>query len=182
MSMGKPSRLELSAREMMMPALSARPVLRDRERKLITPLHCDDSSADKESFRRRLGQRLIETRTQLDISPVTVAGTCRISTGTLGCIETGRQMMTAYELARGADLFHVTADELLGRQPPQCDQKLPPRVHAMYALYKRMSFERRRQFIYLIDTALLAEARRNLETATRNEPGPRKRGRFARRD
>src|SRR3546814_8577713 len=54
---------------MMMPALSARPVLRDRERKLITPLHCDDSSADKESFRRRLGQRLIETRTQLDISP-----------------------------------------------------------------------------------------------------------------
>lgn len=182
MSMGKPSRLELSAIDMMMPSLAARPVLRNRERKLITPSHCDDSNADKESFRRGLGQRLIETRTELDISPVTVAGACRISTGTLGCIETARKMMTAYELDRAADLFHVTTDALLGRQPPQEDHKLPPRVQAMYARYKRMSFERRRQFIYLIDTALLAESRRNLETATRNEPGPRKRGRFARRD
>jgi transcriptional regulator with XRE-family HTH domain len=182
MSMGKPSRLALSGIEMMTPALTARPVLRDRERKLITPLHCDDSTADKESFRRRLGQRLIETRTELDISPVTVAGACRLSTGTLGCIETGRQMMTAYELARAADLFHVTTDELLGRPPQAKGQKLPARVQAMYARYKRMSFERRRQFIYLIDTALLADARRDLETATRNEAGPRKRGRLARRD
>lgn len=182
MSMGKPSRLELSAIDMLMPDLTARPVLRDRERKLITPVHCDDSLADKESFRRRLGQQLIETRTELNISPVTVAGTCRISTGTLGCIETGRQMMTAYELARAADLFHVSVDELLRRPPQPKDQKLPSRVLAMYERYKRMSFERRRQFIYLIDTALLADARRDLETGTRNEMGPRKRGRFARRD
>lgn len=182
MSTGKPSRLELSAIEMMMPTLTARPVLRDRERKLITPSHCDDSSADKDRFRRRLGQRLIETRTQLDISPVTVASACRISTKTLGCMETGHQMMTAYELARAADLFHVSVDELLGRPPQPTDQKVPARVLAIYARYKSMSFERRRQFIYLIDTALLADARRDLETATRNEPGPRKRGRFARRN